>query len=60
VSEKLRFKPYWIAVAPDEQYALEKGIHSAGFSDFIVGDAEEIGTLEEIEREFAPSTAQFL
>lgn len=60
MSEKLRFKPYWIAVAPDEQYALEKGIHSAGFSDFIVGDAEEIGTLEEIERKFAPSTAQFL
>jgi hypothetical protein len=60
MSEKLRFKPYWIAVAPDEQFTLEQEISSAGFTDFIVGDAEEIGTLEEIERKFAPSTAQFL
>jgi hypothetical protein len=59
MSERLRFRTYHIAVKPGSEYPLESAMQRAGFYSFIVADGEEYATLAEIERKYAPSTAQF-
>jgi hypothetical protein len=56
---KERWRPYYIAVPKENEATLERTLKEAGFFHFIVGDAEEFASMEEIERKHAPSTADF-